>query len=133
LWGSLYGAGTGSVIGIVGSAMTGGDIKEGIIFGAATGLVGGGLQGYCSAKSQGLNPWTGAKLPETTVNTPNVPFEAQTEMSTTGENYNSLTSNQSKIIKFTEHGLERAKQRGFTESDILEIIKNGDIHTTWTI
>ena len=60
--------------------MTGGDIKEGIIFGAATGLVGGGFQGYCSAKSQGLNPWTGAKLPETTVNTPNVPFEVQTEM-----------------------------------------------------
>ena len=67
LWGSLYGAGTGSVIGMVGSAMTGGDIKEGIIFGAAAGLVGGGFQGYCSAKSQGLNPWTGAKLPETTV------------------------------------------------------------------
>ena len=62
LWGSLYGAGTGSVIGGVGSVMTGGDIKEGIIFGAATGLVGGGFQGYCSAKSQGLNPWTGAKL-----------------------------------------------------------------------
>ena len=79
LWGSLYGAGTGSVIGGVGSIMTGGDIKEGIIFGAATGLVGGGIQGYCSAKSQGLNPWTGAKLPETTVNTPNVPFEAQAE------------------------------------------------------
>ena len=52
---------------MVGSAMTGGDIKEGIIFGAATGLVGGGFQGYCSAKNQGLNPWTGAKLPETTV------------------------------------------------------------------
>ena len=61
MWGSLYGAGTGSVIGMVGSAMTGGDIKEGIIFGAATGLVGGGFQGYCSAKSQGLNPWTGSK------------------------------------------------------------------------
>ncbi|MBS7364832.1 MAG: hypothetical protein KIH03_13595 [Paludibacteraceae bacterium] len=59
MWGSLYGAGTGSVIGGVGSAMTGGDIKEGIIFGAATGLVSGGFQGYCSAKSQGLNPWTG--------------------------------------------------------------------------
>ena len=84
LWGSLYGAGTGSVIGGVGSVMTGGDIKEGIIFGAATGLVGGGIQGYCSAKSQGLNPWTGTKLPETTVNTPNVPFEAQTEMTTGG-------------------------------------------------
>ncbi|MBR6111826.1 MAG: hypothetical protein IKQ08_07760 [Paludibacteraceae bacterium] len=67
LWGSLYGAGTGSVIGGVGSVMTGGDIKEGIIFGAAAGLVGGGIQGYCSAKSQGLNPWTEAKLPETTV------------------------------------------------------------------
>ena len=66
LWGSLYGAGTGSIIGGVGSVMTGGDIKEGIIFGAATGLVSGGIQGYCSAKSQGLNPWTGAKLPETT-------------------------------------------------------------------
>ena len=98
LWGSLYGAGTGSVIGMVGSAMTGGDIKEGIIFGAAAGLVGGGFQGYCSAKSQGLNPWTGAKLPETTVNTPNVPFEAQTETvvaekATTGvENLKSSTS-----------------------------------------
>ncbi|MBQ8018767.1 MAG: hypothetical protein IJ263_00010, partial [Paludibacteraceae bacterium] len=67
LWGSLYGAGTGSVIGMVGSAMTGGDIKEGIIFGAAAGLVSGGIQGYCSAKNQGLNPWTEAKLPETTV------------------------------------------------------------------
>lgn len=67
LWGSLYGAGTGSVIGGVGSVMTGGDIKEGIIFGAAAGLVSGGIQGYCSAKSQGLNPWTEAKLPETTV------------------------------------------------------------------
>jgi hypothetical protein len=64
--------------------MTGGDIKEGIIFGAATGLVGGGFQGYCSAKSQGLNPWTGAKLPETTVNTPNVPLEVQAEMTTGG-------------------------------------------------
>ena len=84
LWGSLYGAGTGSVIGGVGSVMTGGDIKEGIIFGAATGLVGGGFQGYCSAKNQGLNPWTGAKLPETTVNTPNVPFEAAAEKATTG-------------------------------------------------
>ena len=62
LWGSLYGAGTGSVIGGVGSVMTGGDIKEGIIFGAAAGLVGGGFQGYCSAKSQGLNPWTGKNL-----------------------------------------------------------------------
>ena len=65
LWGSLYGAGTGSVIGGVGSVKTGGDIKEGIIFGAATGLVGGGIQGYCSAKSQGLNPWTGKeKMPK---------------------------------------------------------------------
>lgn len=78
--------------------MTGGDIKEGIIFGAATGLVGGGFQGYCSAKSQGLNPWTGAKLPETTVNTPNAPFEAQAETvvaekATTGvENLKSSTS-----------------------------------------
>ncbi len=65
LWGSLYGAGTGSVIGGVGSVMTGGDIKEGIIFGAATGLVGGGIPGYCSAKSQGLNPWTGKGTTET--------------------------------------------------------------------
>ena len=80
LWGSLYGAGTGSVIGGVGSVMTGGDIKEGIIFGAATRLLGGVIQGYCSAKSQGLNPWTEAKLPETTVNTPNVPLEVQAEM-----------------------------------------------------
>ncbi len=62
LWGSLYGAGTGSIIGGVGSVMTGGDIKEGIIFGAAAGLVSGGFQGYCSAKSQGLNPLTGSKL-----------------------------------------------------------------------
>lgn len=54
------------MLGGLSAAMTGGDIKEGIIFGAATGLVGGGLQGYCSAKSQGLNPWTGAKLPEAT-------------------------------------------------------------------
>lgn len=60
------------------------------------------------------------------MNTPNVMLES----GTTGEgNYNSLTSNQSKNIKFTEHGLKRAKQRGFTESDILEIIKNGDIST----
>ena len=83
---------------MVGSAMTGGDIKEGIIFGAAAGLVSGGFQGYCSAKNQGLNPWTGAKLPETTVNTPNVPFEAQAEMTvaekatTGGENLKSSTS-----------------------------------------
>lgn len=78
--------------------MTGGDIKEGIIFGAATGLVSGGFQGYCSAKNQGLNPWTGAKLPETTVNTPNAPFEAQAETvvaekaTTGGENLKSSTS-----------------------------------------
>lgn len=102
LWGSLYGAGTGAVIGGAGSVMTGGDIKEGIIFGAATGLVGGGIQGYCSAKSQGLNPWTGAKLPETTVNTPNVPFEAQTEMTvaekaTTGERQLNLKSQELNI------------------------------------
>ncbi len=84
LWGSLYGAGTGSFIGMVGSAMTGDDITEGMIFGAASGFFGGFFQGYCSAKNQGLNPWTGAKLPETTVNTPNVPFEVQAEMTTTG-------------------------------------------------
>ena len=47
------------MLGGLSAAMTGGDIKEGIIFGAATGLVSGGFQGYCSAKNQGLNPWTG--------------------------------------------------------------------------
>ena len=50
------------MLGGLSAAMTGGDIKEGIIFGVAAGLVGGGFQGYCSAKNQGLNPWTGAKL-----------------------------------------------------------------------
>jgi len=55
------------VLGGLSAAMTEGDIKEGIIFGAAAGLVGGCFQGYCSVKNQGLNPWTGAKLPETTV------------------------------------------------------------------
>ena len=49
------------MLGGLSAAMTGGDIKEGIIFGAAAGLVGGGFQGYGSAKSQGLNPWTGSK------------------------------------------------------------------------
>ncbi|MDR1729407.1 MAG: hypothetical protein LBR52_01960 [Prevotellaceae bacterium] len=45
--------------------------------GAAFGFVGGGAQGFSSAKQQGLNPWTGTKLPETTVNTPVAPAAVQ--------------------------------------------------------
>ncbi|MDR1729410.1 MAG: hypothetical protein LBR52_01975 [Prevotellaceae bacterium] len=77
LWGSLYGAGTGGVLGGAQSALTGGSFWDGVKMGAAFGFVGGGAQGFSSAKQQGLNPWTGTKLPETTVNTPVAPAAVQ--------------------------------------------------------
>ena len=130
LWGSLYGAGTGSVIGMVGSAMTGGDIKEGIIFGAAAGLVGGGFQGYCSAKSQGLNPWTGAKLPETTVNTPFAMSEtesgtiknASTETRTSFQSQ--IKGNSNDAFDISLHAQERQLQRGITQNNIDDAFNN---------
>ena len=107
--------------------MTGGDIKEGIIFGAATGLVSGGIQGYCSAKSQGLNPWTGAKLPETTVNTPNVPLEVQAEMTTGGGNIRADIKN----ATYNERCLEKVSgtdgQHNWSDYTVDLVIENGEI------
>ncbi|MDO4197090.1 MAG: RHS repeat-associated core domain-containing protein, partial [Prevotellaceae bacterium] len=142
LWGSLYGAGTGSFIGMVGSAMTGDDITEGMIFGAASGFFGGFFQGYCSAKNQGLNPWTGAKLPETTVNTPNMPFEMQTETAVAekatienpstpvgrrGYEMNCDKSNSAAEIgtrKYSGHALDRMQGRGFVPSVVEDAIND---------
>jgi len=77
LWGGLYGAGTGGLLGGAQSALNGGSFWDGVTMGAAFGLIGGAAQGYSSAKAQGLNRWTGAKLPETTTNTPVAPAAVQ--------------------------------------------------------
>ena len=63
IMGALYGAGTGTIVGGIGSQMSGGSFWDGAAMGAVFGGIGGGIGGYLSAKAKGLNPWTGGGNP----------------------------------------------------------------------
>ncbi len=63
LWGAVYGALTSGTLGGMSSSLQGGSVWSGFAMGAIFGGIGGGISGYLSAQAQGLDPWTGAKLP----------------------------------------------------------------------
>ncbi len=60
--GALYGGTTNVAIGGLMNHMQGRPVMQGAVLGFALGAIGGGLSGYQSANSQGLNPWTGATI-----------------------------------------------------------------------
>jgi hypothetical protein len=67
LWGAAYGGISSGLLGGTASVVGGGSFKDGFIYGGAFGFLGGGFSGYFSAKSAGLNPWTGRDIPSNTM------------------------------------------------------------------
>lgn len=66
--GALYGGSTNAVLGAFSSLISGGDPTQGAILGGTFGMLGGGVQGYFSAKTQGLDIWNGASPKPSIVN-----------------------------------------------------------------